>query len=382
MNRPTALAILAFLLCGPACDRPDEIRTYTAPKESATPPPAMSGAPAAAPAPQGDPQATWTVPAGWTRLPDVAQRIAGFSVSPDDPQTIATLTVMGKSYPLIADVNRWEGQLGMPPSGEDALPKLSRQADINGRTVTFVDLQAAAPAEGTKDAARRMLVAIVPNGEERWYVKLTGGTATIAGQVEAFMAFTASLQFGQATPPQAQPQAPVTAEQALASEPMVLEGHAIPEGWVQAPPKPMRELSFLTPADASGSAEVIVSRLSRQFGSLPDNINRWRGQVGLPPLPADQMPQPQVIRIANDAFPAAAYDFTGPAQGEKPGLRMRVVYSVIGPEVWFFKLQGSAAAVESQGPAFDTFLNSLVFKPVEHDHSSPQPAVPPSGQGS
>jgi hypothetical protein len=128
----------------------------------------------------------------------------------------------------------------------------------------------------------------------------------------------------------------------------------VPEGWSRQADVPMRVATFRT----AGGADVIISRFpTGGFGSIPDNVNRWRGQVGLPPGHADPVPQPQRVQRAGTELPGVEYDFTGPG-GSGGVSRIRVVALEQGDQTWFIRMQGSAEAVEASAASFDQFLAS------------------------
>ncbi|RMH24586.1 MAG: hypothetical protein D6692_12750 [Planctomycetota bacterium] len=58
----------------------------------------------------------------------------------------------------------------------------------------------------------------------------------------------------------------------------------VPAGWTEDPePRQMRLATYIAP-DPSGPVEVAVSRFGGRVGGDLANINRWRGQMGLPAI--------------------------------------------------------------------------------------------------
>ena len=55
-----------------------------------------------------------------------------------------------------------------------------------------------------------------------------------------------------------------------------------PEGWEQFDGHPMRMASFYVPHTV-GKGELSITEFSGMSGGIQANINRWRGQVSLPP---------------------------------------------------------------------------------------------------
>src|SRR5262245_16052825 len=117
--------MMLALLVG--CDRDDEIRSYQAPKEA--PAAQRPGQPAPAGTPvASDESPTFTVPTGWKDLGAQSMRFAQFQVSADDPTALVTVVPLGReSSDLLSNVNRWEGQIGAPPTRAEDLSKVAKQ---------------------------------------------------------------------------------------------------------------------------------------------------------------------------------------------------------------------------------------------------------------
>jgi hypothetical protein len=136
----------------------------------------------------------------------------------------------------------------------------------------------------------------------------------------------------------------------------------LPAGWKQDPqPRAMRVATVNVEADGK-RGELIVTRFrAGGFGSLLDNLNRWRQQVGLEPLTDEKAVTPEQTKVGG--VDAKVYDFTGPAAGGNPAKRNRVVMAqTTAGDVWFFRFNGPADFVESQKAAFDQLLQSIEFK--------------------
>ena len=128
-----------------------------------------------------------------------------------------------------------------------------------------------------------------------------------------------------------------------------------PAHWTEGPAKPMRVATF-----AAGDAEVVISKFAAdRFGGMLENINRWRTQVGLEPIDDAAKEESESIKVGD--IEGKVFDFTGP---EKDGVQKRTRVAMIsrGADVWFFRLNGAAAAVEAQREEFDTFVMSIRFE--------------------
>lgn len=394
--KTTQILLLNGLVIGAlsvGCQREDTITTYRAPKEV----PAMAAAPMdqgampggmpaghpAMPAGAGaSPQAqsaeaplTWTLPAGWTQAPAGEMRFANFQVSAQNPALMTTVISMPPGQPLLPNLNRWEGQLGLTPSSADDAAKKVKTIDVSGTPVQTVEL--VGPTMNGQ-AGASMLAAFAERPDRTWYFKLMGSSDEVAAQKPAFEAFVKSLKFGGGAPASATPDAAATP--ALpAAHPAIPAGAggiqfggalpaaadagdhpgiewAAPKEWVAQPAKAMRVASWRTSADEK-AAEIIVSSFGTgAFGDMLANVNRWRGMAGLTPVTDLKDVKPEEITVGSTK--ATVYDFAGSGAGANR-VRVLLLPKPDGSAVYFFRLQGSADAVGASQKAFDAFVQSI-----------------------
>lgn len=376
-----ALGLLSIALAG--CDRQEELRTYRVPKEAPVTAPARTVA-LAGPAPEGHAAAPvsedvkWTLPAGWKEQPGGSDmRLATLLPNPEDPQfgvTVVRVPPAGKN--LQFNINRWEEQVGLKPSKADELGKVIKQVDVNGVPALVIDL-AGPPAKPADPPSQRILVAIFDRGADVWFFKLSAADEKVAPHAAKFQELVASVRFVPGTPkaaPAAHGHAGGAGEAAsrpaaggdnphagAAMTPKKLASYDTPAGWQKEnKANAMRVVSFQV-GQGEAAAEMIVTRLNAgNVGSFLDNVNRWRGQVGLEPVAVQKdAGESQPVDIAGEQ--AAQFDYTGPAAGGKPAKRVVVALSMVGPDIWFFKLLGPAATVERERPAMAAFLKSIKF---------------------
>lgn len=139
---------------------------------------------------------------------------------------------------------------------------------------------------------------------------------------------------------------PEMAQMAVAS-PLSLAWKA-PAGWRQMPASGMRRATFVVP----GPAELSVISLPGDAGGELANVNRWRGQVGLPAWGEADFKK-AAVQVTAPAGAFTVVDLAGGAQ------RMAAAMLTRGGETWFFKLLGPDAAVGAALPAFKSFLESV-----------------------
>jgi hypothetical protein len=347
-------ALIGGLTILSGCNDEEPVAAYSVPKEPAKP--AQSTA-AAAPR-QGGSVPQWTVPAGWKPLPASGMRFAAFAITDDTPPV--TLTVIPlPSSPLLANVNRWEGELGLPHSNEAGLDKVVQHIDANGAHIDLVDLTG---PESPDKPRQRMLAALIENQGKTWFFKAVGPAEKMAAQKDNFENLLKSVKFGDA-PAVADAPAPSQTlqppqQQSQQAPKAGLTAWTKPQAWRQdEKPRAMRELTFFAGPD-DAPAEVIVSRMGGSFGGLLANINRWRQQVGLGPVSSEK-DQPATM-MQFDGGAAALFDMSGSGANGK-AMRQIVVMTPRKDGVWFFKILGPSETVEKQKPTFDEFLKSVKF---------------------
>ncbi len=194
---------LGLLLAG--CHKND-IGAYRVPKEKDVELPvtvaagaAGSSAPAAAPAGMagtpvatvGGPGLTWTAPASWLSKPLGAMRKGSYTITGDAGATadLSITAFPGAVGGEFANVNRWRGQLSLPPVAESDLDASVTRLSQNGLSFTLVDLAGA-------DAAnpQRMLGAMAPYEGGMWFFKLAGPDALVAATKPAFLEFLKTVK--------------------------------------------------------------------------------------------------------------------------------------------------------------------------------------------
>ena len=124
----------------------------------------------------------------------------------------------------------------------------------------------------------------------------------------------------------------------------------------------MRRGSFTIRDTAGGEADLSIIVLSGAANSLLDNVNRWRGQIGLAPLTATQLPA-ESVSIDSGPLHFAVVDLLGRKPGD--GATVRIVGAILfhRDEAWFFKLTGPDALVAAEKPAFLDFLRTVRAAP-------------------
>lgn len=126
---------------------------------------------------------------------------------------------------------------------------------------------------------------------------------------------------------------------------------SIPEGWELSPQKKaMRLATFLVKADKS--LNISVSKFPGNVGGELANVNRWRGQVGLEPVKAEDL-QKGLEVIESKVGKAKLVDISN------GGKQMLAVIFPYEKSTYFFKLMGAKDAVGKQKENMIKLIKSL-----------------------
>lgn len=155
-----------------------EIHVYTAPKDVRVlaPSEAVSAAPPA-----------WTVPNHWVSQPATAFRVGSFEIpGTAGPADLSISFLSGPAGGVLANINRWRGQLALEATDEEGLKSLTRVLTIGEDSVLLVTLTSA-------DLKNRIVAAIWEKPEGAWFFKLTGPVQTLVQEDAVFMQFLESV---------------------------------------------------------------------------------------------------------------------------------------------------------------------------------------------
>lgn len=206
LPRLTTTTLVVSLLLITGC-RDREITAYRAPKDAPPPaPPASAGmgnlpadhppiggampdagntANTAVPVASGS-DLKWTAPASFEPKPGSAMRKGSYRFKAEGGEADISITAFpGATGGLEANLNRWRGQVGLPPLSPAEVTAATEKFDSNGLTFTVVDYQG---------SAGHMLGAIVPFGGSSWFFKLTGPDATVVAAKPLFLEFLRTVK--------------------------------------------------------------------------------------------------------------------------------------------------------------------------------------------
>lgn len=128
-----------------------------------------------------------------------------------------------------------------------------------------------------------------------------------------------------------------------------------PAHWKAKAAGAMRKGSYAVAGDGGGEADVSITAFPNSVGGELANINRWRGQVALPPIGEGQL-EAEVARTEHDGLKFGAVDLAG---GGAAPQRILGAWVAFGGATWFFKVSGPDALVAKEKAAFTAFLATV-----------------------
>ena len=147
------------------------------------------------------------------------------------------------------------------------------------------------------------------------------------------------------------PQTPAAGEEAAA-------GFAwdAPDAWQRQPDRAMRLATY-----THGTCECYITTLAGPAGGVAANINRWRRQMGQPPLSEEELAALPRLDVLGRAAPfvTIAGAYTGMSGEERPDSLMFGMVCPLDDETLFVKMLGPEAEMRAETGRFTAFCESL-----------------------
>lgn len=321
----------------------------------------------------------WETPAGWTEKPrnPGSIRKGSWTIDGASDTDCSLVALGGTGGGLLANVNRWRGEMGLEEIDEATLATLPHR-ELLGRKATYVNITgtySGGMGGGGPVENARMLGLVLSLPQATLFLKLTGPAAVVEANQGAFEALADSITFGPKPPPPGDgdgdggddaagdgdtPAGPPPMRDGPASASSGRFVWATPDGWEQQPARMMRIVTFV-PLDAP-AAWCYASRLGGTAGGLTMNIDRWRGEMGkteplgdegVAKLPTIEMLGTQATLLDVEG------DFAGTGGPPQKGARMLGVVCPRERDMIFVKMVGPPDVVEKHRKAFLAFCASL-----------------------
>jgi len=125
----------------------------------------------------------YKTPDGWTVKANGPLRMASLDIVDGDQKCDVSIISLGPGQPVLENVNRWRGQIKLPPAKESELE--IKPIRCGGKDSSLVQLVG---------ETETILAVMVPLPDATWFVKLQGPNALAQRELEKFIAFSESIE--------------------------------------------------------------------------------------------------------------------------------------------------------------------------------------------
>jgi len=285
-------------------------------------------APASLPS-ASQPRLEWETPPGWREL-------------------------AGDGGGLLANVDRWREQMSLPPVTAEEAAAFER-AELFGGEALLVDLEGSFQGE----PGYRLVGLLRIDAAGSKFLKMIGPSEVVGAERDAFHALARS--FRETRAPRAQPRPDDARKASIEASLAESNGSAsglfwsAPASWRRGPDRAFRAVTFQLPGEGGGECYVTV--LAGDGGGLGANVDRWRGQMGQPPLDGPALAALERIEMLGSE--AVVVEILGAYEGRsEAGMLLGAVCGLSGQSV-FVKMIGPRRVVEQERAAFLAFCGSL-----------------------
>lgn len=297
----------------------------------------------------------WKAPAHWIKQEATGMRQGSFLVKKGaHTADISISSFPGTAGSALANINRWRGQLELPPLSEQEL-KPNHSLKVQGRSILIWNIISQKPLKDQKTRTRT-LGAILQEADRSWFFKMMGDDPLVQSEETHFLSFLKNLTFDSTS---TKTQTPTPEDHAPKS---IQASWKAPAGWKEIPASGIRRGSFQITGKPPQSGEVSIIALHGTGGGFLANINLWREQLKLEPL-LEQDFEKNIRRLKVSGKTATLIDFVSQTPLNESKQKIRIVAAIIplAQETWFVKMTGEDSLVKDQKNLFLKFLESIQF---------------------
>lgn len=199
-----AVTVVSAVSCRPSADvQPNDLRTYTVPRQAGSTVTAAAGpttlerpaggSDSMARVPGGGPRLTYDLPEGWTDEGPGGMRLATLKTGPAGAAETAEITIIPASGTLAGNAARWQEQL-TPNGGQERAARAVEEAEkvpVNGVEGTVLLL-----CDDARENPQAILAAMIPlDDSTSLFVKFKGPAEIARGLRAPFTAFVRSIRW-------------------------------------------------------------------------------------------------------------------------------------------------------------------------------------------
>ncbi len=338
------LAASGLVVLGAGC-KDQSIQVYQIPKEQLKPIRQMAETPARPPATA--PHLRWgDLPTNWKAKAPSNMRAASIEITGKDGliADVGAIPLPRMAGKELEFVNMWRGGMNLPQTTTNAIAELREDVTIAGTPGALFEM-VSEDLLVEKKYKQRVVVGMLTEQDSTWFFKLTGPDELVAAEKQNFVNWLETVEIDTSSHGPETPQMSQTPAPASTTSP---GDWKIPSTWTAQPPRQMLLASFALPG---GDAKVEVSSLGGDGGGLLANINRWRGQLGLP-----QASESQLSEITSPLDTVDGKGTLVDIQGNNQ--KLLVVIVPHNGKSWFYKSMGATDVVDRERDAFLEFAQT------------------------
>jgi hypothetical protein len=304
-------------------------------------------------------KAHWKLPAGWKEEAGGNEMRLATIVIPADKRlelTVAVTPWSGTEQSMLANVNRWRGQMQLPAINAHELGAVTTEAKAGDRPITIVDLKGRFKSGGMT-------------------APFAGGPFTAAGRppkntTSGLPAGHPSIEDANSGLPAGHPPIESNGPKATSSPPAQASSDApkfvAPPSWKSLGENGMHKAEL---AVGDGQQQALVTFIEFPVNEGPMisdplmNINMWRRDIGLDEIKKDDLGK-TTESITIDSRPATFAAIIPDAKKQEESQAAKAILAAIvrdGDRLWFIKMKGNRNLVAAKQDEFKAFLKSVKF---------------------
>jgi hypothetical protein len=141
------------------------------------------------PAPTGADAMAWQLPKGWTEMRAGGMRLATLKPPVTGKIDVSVIMLPGQAGGELGNVNRWRGQIGMPPVDEVSRAQMRKEVKSKAGTVSLYEFANEGPNK------QRMIAGLLFANDRSWFVKMVGDNAPVEASRADFVQLLETLHF-------------------------------------------------------------------------------------------------------------------------------------------------------------------------------------------
>ncbi len=302
---------------------------------------------------------TWNLPDTWGENPDLTGPMAGsFHVKTKSGQQ-GRIGVMPfrETVSTIDVANMFGREMGYPSFTEENLASILQEKKIGNRTFEWLHLNS--QNDSGSSSRRTALLALLRQEGDTWLFPFIADQKLVMQESDNFIRFLDSCTLRpEKNKPILAKSPPLPSKPKTQTAPPPINNPwtwTIPDSWTKGNPSSMRIASFKVEDQNEGELDISVTSFPGNVGGLLANVNRWIGQIDLPPVN-----QSSINQYCNERTLAGNAGHLVEAYGKEKAVLAGILF--LESESWFFKLIGDRQLAEKEKTHFIDFIDSVVLK--------------------